>query len=153
MNKKKLFTAAAALFTFTAVSTIVLLNHHKQDNASATESIESEKTEMDLHNAENSLDYWGSYSGTFPAADCPGIEMTLVLKKEKRFELTMNYVDRNITFSDQGDYTVTGNILTLIGQSTDYYRIGENLLRKLDSDKQPITGDLANHYLLIKSLE
>ena len=29
----------------------------------------------DMHNAENALDYQGTYKGVFPAADCPGIEI------------------------------------------------------------------------------
>lgn len=36
-----------------------------------------------MHNAENSLDYDGTYTGTFPAADCPGINMTLTIKKTR----------------------------------------------------------------------
>ena len=35
----------------------------------------------DIHNAETSLDYRGTYRGVLPAADCPGIETTLTLKR------------------------------------------------------------------------
>ena len=34
----------------------------------------------DMHTAETSLDYQGTYAGTLPAADCPGIETRLTLK-------------------------------------------------------------------------
>ena len=38
---------------------------------------------MDMHTAEISLDYYGTYKGTLPAADCPGINVTLTLNKNK----------------------------------------------------------------------
>ncbi len=38
-----------------------------------------------MHNAENSLDYDGTYTGTFPAVDCPGINMTLTIKNTETF--------------------------------------------------------------------
>ena len=39
--------------------------------------------EMDMHNAENSLDIAGVYKGVLPCADCEGIETTIVLKDDK----------------------------------------------------------------------
>ena len=36
----------------------------------------------DIHNAETSLDYEGTYKGVLPAADCPGIETTLILNPD-----------------------------------------------------------------------
>ena len=41
----------------------------------------------DIHNAETSLDYRGTYRGVLPAADCPGIETTLTLKPDGTYSL------------------------------------------------------------------
>ena len=115
------------------------------DSATSTET-------TDMHNAENSLDYDGTYTGTFPAADCPGINMTLTIKKDKTFELISEYIDRqDATFKEYGTYSVEGNIMTLInGEDKQYYKVGENTLTALNQDKQAITGELADHYILHK---
>ena len=126
---------------------ICTISNSKNTNDSA---ISTETT--DMHNAENSLDYDGTYTGTFPAADCPGINMTLTIKKDKTFELISEYIDRqDATFKEYGTYSVEGNIMTLInGEDKQYYKVGENTLTALNQDKQAITGELADHYILHK---
>lgn len=117
-----------------------------------TRSEDGHAVVSDSHTAENSLDYQGTYKGTFPAADCPGINVTLTLGKDSTFTQIYDYIDRDATFDEKGTYTVHGNLLTL--QSKDetpgYFRIEENRLRRLDMDKQEITGELADHYILKK---
>lgn len=56
-------------------------NSAKTNKSAGTDSTSIEAT--DIHNAENSLDYEGTYKGVFPAADCPGIEITLTLNPDK----------------------------------------------------------------------
>lgn len=110
------------------------------------------KTAADMHNTKKSPDYAGTYTGTFPAADCPGIRMTLTINKDKTFELKSEYIDRtNSTFKEYGTYTIENNTMTLTGKKDkQYYKIGENTLTALDQDKQDITGQLAGHYILHK---
>ena len=50
---------------------------------------------------------------------------------------------------------VKGNLLTLrakvgIGTTPEYYKVEENRLRRLNAKKQPITGELADQYVLTK---
>lgn len=107
----------------------------------------------DMHTAETSLDYEGTYTGTFPAADCPGIEMTLRLKADGRYDLRMKYIDRETRSEEKGEYRIEDNLLTLTsdnGREISYYKVGENQLRRLDADKQPVTGALAEQYVLKK---
>lgn len=139
---KKLFILACVCLLITSCN-----SNSKNTNDSA---ISTETT--DMHNAENSLDYDGTYTGTFPAADCPGINMTLTIKKDKTFELISEYIDRqDATFKEYGTYSVEGNIMTLInGEDKQYYKVGENTLTALNQDKQAITGELADHYILHK---
>jgi hypothetical protein len=49
---------------------------------------------------------------------------------------------------------VRGNLLTLTpenGEGVEYYKVEENRLRRLDADKQPVTGPLAENYVLKKT--
>jgi uncharacterized lipoprotein NlpE involved in copper resistance len=126
-------------------------------NQQQKKSEESTKTDFiaDIHNAENALDYEGTYKGTFPAADCPGIETTLTLNNDRTFTLDSKYIDRNQTYNESGKYTLKGNLLTLVSNDgeEEYYKVEENRLRKLDRDKKEITGDLAGYYILKKELQ
>ena len=105
----------------------------------------------DMHNAENALDYQGTYKGVFPAADCPGIEIELTLHNDN------TYRERSgEPIQQTGNYTVKGNLLTLRAKvgiglpAPEYYKVEENRLRRLNAKKQPITGELADQYVLTK---
>ena len=116
---------------------LLLLAACGQRNASRqTAPAAAQTAAPDMHDAENALDYQGTYTGVFPAADVPGIAVTL-------------------TLGPDGRYTVRGNILTLRPDSPKdipaYYRVGENRLWRLDSHQQPITGPFADQYILTKS--
>ena len=109
----------------------------------------------DMHTAETSLDYRGVYRGTFPAADCPGIETTLTLGADGAYTLHMKYIDRDSEFDESGKYDVRDNLLTLMpsgGGSAEYYKVEENRLRRLDAEKRPVAGVLADCYVLDKSI-
>ena len=126
-------------------------------NASRKDSAAAEPDQagavVDTHNAENAFDYCGTYRGTIPAADCPGIELTLTLQADGRFEQTWNYLEREGFFTERGPYKVEGNLLTLRPDGDGvplYYKVEENRLRKLDASRRPIEGELASYYVLQK---
>lgn len=126
-------------------------------NASRKDSAAAEPVQagavVDTHNAENALDYCGTYRGTIPAADCPGIELTLTLQADGRFEQTWNYLEREGIFTERGPYKIEGNLLTLRPDGDGvplYYKVEENRLRKLDASRRPIEGELASYYVLQK---
>ena len=126
-------------------------------NASRKDSAAAEPVQagavVDTHNAENALDYCGTYRGTIPAADCQGIEMTLTLQADGRFEQTWNYLEREGIFTERGPYKIEGNLLTLRPDGDGvplYYKVEENRLRKLDASRRPIEGELASYYVLQK---
>ena len=65
----------------------------------------------------------------------------------------MSYLERDTEYDERGTYAVEGNLLTLTpddGGNPGYYKVEENRLRHLDADRQPITGALADHYVLRK---
>ena len=103
------------------------------------------------HTAENSLDYYGIYTGTTPAADCPGIKQTLTLNKDCTYTLNSVYIDREgANVNEVGTFAVEGNIATLTTTSGElsYFKIEESRVAMLMSNKQPITGAMADLYIL-----
>ena len=48
----------------------------------------------DGHNAQNSLDWAGTYEGTLPCADCPGIKTTITLKDDNTYTISEEYLER-----------------------------------------------------------
>ena len=88
--------------------------------------------------------------------DCPGIETTLTLAPDGSYALHLKYIDRDSEFDEKGAFTVKENLLTLTpseGGQPQYYKVEENRLRRLDAEKQPVTGALADNYTLQKTTE
>ncbi len=104
------------------------------------------------HTAENSTDISGTYKGTLPAADGPGIKTELTLNKDNTYLLKTEYIDRDSKFSEKGTYSVKDGLLTLThdDNSTTLYKIGENSLDMLDADGNEVTGPMAGMYILRK---
>ena len=137
-----------------AVLALVSCGGNAQRKTAAADTQKAAAAAPDMHTAETSLDYQGTYAGTLPAADCPGIETRLTLKKDGTFDLHMKYIDRDAEFDTKGGYSVRGNLLTLTpenGEEVEYYKVEENRLRRLDADKQPVTGPLDENYVLKKT--
>ena len=64
---KKIIILACSCFLLAACG-----NSAKTNNSTGTDSTATGV--VDIHNAETSLDYEGTYKGVLPAADCPGID-------------------------------------------------------------------------------
>lgn len=136
-----------------AAAALVLVSCGGNAQRKTTQTTPQEPAAADMHCAANALDYRGTYRGTLPAADCPGIETSLTLSDDGSYILHMSYLERDTEFDETGSYTVEGNLLTLQpddGENPGYYKVEENRLRHLDADRQPITGDLADCYVLKK---
>lgn len=123
----------------------------KKEQTATEQQNETTVQAPDMHNAENALDYQGTYKGTIPAADCPGINVTLTLGNDGTFEEIYEYIERD-TFSSKGTYTVKVNTLTTVSETNDttYYKVEENRLRMLDREQNLIGGELADKYILNK---
>ncbi|NDV93962.1 copper resistance protein NlpE [Dysgonomonas sp. 521] len=108
---------------------------------------------VDEHNAKNSLDYKGAYSGKVPTASGEGMIVNIELG-DSTFVRKIEYVGKKGTFEDKGQYTWNseGNTVTLEGvkDSPNKYFVGENTLTQLDMDGNKITGDMADMYILKK---
>ena len=83
-------------------------------------------------------------------------ETTLTLAPDGSYALHLKYIDRDSEFDEKGVFTVKENLLTLTpseGGQPQYYKVEENRLRRLDAEKQPVTGALADNYVLQKTTE
>ncbi|MDY0344057.1 MAG: copper resistance protein NlpE N-terminal domain-containing protein [Lentimicrobium sp.] len=108
-------------------------------------------------NSATSLDWPGTYTGTLPCADCEGILTTLVLNADLTYELSTRYSGKSTeTYTDKGKFkwNELGNIITLEGienRSSKFF-VGENKVLQLDMQGQPVTGVLADKYMLNKQV-
>ncbi|UTV29465.1 copper resistance protein NlpE [Photobacterium atrarenae] len=107
------------------------------------------------HNAQNALDWNGTYQGTLPCADCDGIKVTLTLNTDGTYSLTEKYLGKeNGEFSSNGNFNwnAAGNTISVPSDDGAFaqYFVAENQLFRLDQEGQRITGDLAEQYVLSK---
>ncbi|AFL81089.1 putative lipoprotein NlpE involved in copper resistance [Aequorivita sublithincola DSM 14238] len=134
-------------------------------NGEKTETSSEETTEtvdqaiVDSHNSENSLDWAGVYEGTTPCADCSGIETILELKNDKTFKLSQTYLGKT---EDDNLFTQEGNFIwnqdgteirLKIVSGSFQFKVGENQVWMLDEKGNVIEGDLANMYILKKTIQ
>lgn len=108
------------------------------------------------HNARNSLNWAGLYTGMIPAADAPGIAVEFALHENGTYQVVYRFVDRDSeAFTFSGDFTWddAGRVIVLDSEEIPpYYAVGENTLTQLDMAGNQIDGDLAGNYVLKKSL-
>lgn len=107
------------------------------------------------HNAQNSLDYYGTYEGVLPCADCEGIKVVVTLLKDQTFTQYYKYITNRFPneTTEKGvfKWNKDGNVLILEGSSfSKQYFVGENVLITLDNEGKKIEGPLADHYVLHK---
>jgi heat shock protein HslJ len=107
------------------------------------------------HNAANSLDWHGTYTGVLPCADCEGISTTLSLNADETYHLSTVYLgNEDGEFHRRGTFSWNdaGNTVRLndFDSGPALYFVAENRLFQLDMDGNRITGDLAGRYILDK---
>ena len=106
------------------------------------------------HNSKNSLDWEGVYAGTIPSASGSGINVRLRLNRDQSFALSYEYVGRSggpLNSTGSFKWDDTGNIINLgIADTPSYYKVAENKLIQLDMKGKPISGNLADNYVLKK---
>ena len=101
------------------------------------------------HNSQNSVDWAGVYKGLIPCADCPGIVDEILLKEDLTYKRTMDYLERDSRFSEEGrfEWDETGGKIRLLEQGStgaggNWFRVGENRLIMLDTEGNPIENNI-----------
>lgn len=97
----------------------------------------------------------GVYEGVIPAADGPGIRVTLYLRAVGTYTMTEHYIGRDFTTSSGGDWSTHADRVALdpITEKNParLLRIEAGALRFLDLEGDFIDGPLSEHYVLRKS--
>lgn len=145
---KKLILLFSVLLVF-----FVACNSKKKTEENQTDTTTSEV--IDGHNAQNSLNYYGTYEGVTPCADCEGIKVIVSLNQDDTYTLKNIYLKNGeeanpSEFTGKFTWDETGSIITLDG-ATDVpsrFFVGEGSLTILDEKGERISGELAEHYVL-----
>ncbi len=109
-------------------------------------------TAADMHTAQNSLDWQGTYTGVLPAADGPGIYRMIAIDSTN-FEMLDRYIERDYSDVTIGEvaWNTTGDSITI--GNTPYF-VAEGLIcTAVDtlyriSEKQQLPTQLTTTYLL-----
>jgi heat shock protein HslJ len=110
----------------------------------------------DMSNSSVALDWSGTYFGTIPCADCPGINVELTLNSDLTYTMTRIYQDRPGTFAHSGlfEWNDKGSEIKLItGSNADSfqrYKVQEGTLVLLTPSGDIVKNDNAEACLLGK---
>ena len=90
------------------------------------------------HNSRNAVDWAGTYEGITPCADCPGIKTRLTLQPDGRYELSTQYLERQVapqTARGQFSWNAAGSAITLDASGrAQQFQVGEGRLLQLNQD-------------------
>lgn len=98
----------------------------------------------------------GTYEGTLPAADCPGIKTVLTIKADSTYQLQQDYIDKKNGHDEaSGVFKVLdGKVLMLVRPSSGeqtYYKVKDNKsIVMTDSLGVEPEGETAKLYVLKK---
>ena len=98
----------------------------------------------------------GTYEGTLPAADCPGIKTVLTINADSTYELKQDYIDRKDGHAEASGVlqVLDGKVLMLVRPSS-----GEHTFNKVKDSKSVVMtdslgneaeGEMAKLYVLTK---
>ena len=80
----------------------------------------------------------GTYEGTLPAADCPGIKTVLTINADSTYQLQQDYIDRKDGHDEASGVlqVLDGNVLMLVRPSS-----GEHTFYKVKDSKSVVMTD------------
>ena len=151
MNKKMIYFAMAA-----AVALTTSCNGKKTVSADADHDSTSV---ADTTVAGENVDLTtvaGTYEGTLPAADCPGIKTVLTINADSTYELKQDYIDRKDGHDEASGVlqVIDGNVLMLVrpssGEHTFYKVKDSKSVVMTDSLGNEAEGEMAKLYVLTK---
>ena len=98
----------------------------------------------------------GTYEGTLPAADCPGIKTVLTINADSTYELKQDYIDRKDGHDEASGVlqVLDGKVLMLVrpssGEHTFYKVKDSKSVVMTDSLGNEAEGEMAKLYVLTK---
>ncbi|MCL1036551.1 copper resistance protein NlpE [Shewanella submarina] len=102
--------------------------------------------------SRNSLNWAGTYEATLPCASCAGIKTLLTLNSDGSYQQSRVYQsEEDGKFTEKGTFKWDGSGSYITLSNGDSYKVGENQLFMRDLNGNRLTGQLENHYRLIKN--
>ncbi|MCX7564127.1 copper resistance protein NlpE [Xanthomonadaceae bacterium XH05] len=129
--------ALTSLLLLAACSTVSSVAHHR-----------APASPDPAHSSRNALDWPGTYAGTLPCADCPGIELRLTLNDDGSYQLATRHIDRQTEpeqISGSFSWTYDGNHIQLDDAADHaFYAVREgSLLRRYADGSWPQADRIA----------
>lgn len=140
--------ALAVLYSCTEKKTTA--NATDKDSTSVVDATATDDNYVDLAAVS------GTYEGTLPAADCPGIKTVLTIKADSTYQLQQDYIDKKNGHDEaSGVFKVLdGKVLMLVRPSSGeqtYYKVKDNSsIVMTDSLGVEPEGETAKLYVLKK---
>ena len=152
--KKKLVLTAAVI----AALSVVSCNGKKTNSQGADQDSLSYAENDSLNSNDVILDsIAGTYEGTLPAADCPGIKTVLTIHADSTYQLTQDYLERKDGHDEASGVlrVLDGKVLVLerpsSGEQT-YYKVKDDQhVVMTDSLGNEPEGETAKLYVLTKT--
>lgn len=151
MKKNLMILAVAALAVFASCSAKKAAQSVvDKDSVSVVDNTASENANLDLASIA------GTYEGTFPAADGPGIKTVLTIKADGTYQIEQDYIDQKDGHDEaSGVFKVLDdNVLMLVrpssGEHTFYKVKDANSIVLTDSVGNEPEGETAKFYVLKK---
>lgn len=125
-------------------------NAADNDSANVVDTTASNKDNVDLASVA------GTYEGTLPAGDCPGIKTVLTIKADSTYQIEQDYIDQKDGHNEaSGVFKVLDdNVLMLVrpssGEHTFYKVKADNIIVMTDSVGNEPEGEIARFYVLKK---
>lgn len=98
----------------------------------------------------------GTYEGTLPAADCPGIKTVLTINADSTYQLQQDYIDRKDGHDEASGVlqVLDGNVMMLVRPSSgehSFYKVKDSKsIIMTDSLGNEPEGETAKLYVLTK---
>ena len=151
--KKKLVLTAAVIAALSVGSC-----NSKKTNAPETDQDSLSYAEKDsLDSNDFVLDsIAGTYEGTLPAADCPGIKTVLTLNADSTYQYSADYIDRKDGHDEASGVlqVLDGNVMMLVRPSSgehSFYKVKDSKsIVMTDSLGNEPEGETAKLYVLTK---
>jgi uncharacterized lipoprotein NlpE involved in copper resistance len=146
------------IFLF-SISVIFVSGCNRSRNSSGTDITDNREIATGTEkSAKSAFDYYGSYFGVLPCADCEGIETEIKLNRDNTFSKKIQYLGKgdDQVFEAEGTFSwdESGNTIILEGikDAPNSYCVTEGAITQLDMDGNVITGDLSAKYRLNKMI-
>lgn len=150
MMKKTILMAAAAAFVLTSCE-------KKAENVETQEPVSVVDETHDSHEMAAAESWVGTYAGTLPCADCPGIETEIMLHHDNTYMKSEKYLETEGENELKEDGTITWNAdktqftLTPNGDKAPAsFKVSEGKITLLNADGTEVTGETAETYVLVK---